>query len=145
MTDGLTDTDRALFAAIADILIPEAEGMPAASTVGVHAAPLDHVLSLRPELSVDIQRGLVAAREQDAATATETLNRDDPAALQAIGLAASAAYYMDGRVRDRLGYPGQDSRPVMPEEEGDYLEDGLLQAVIDRGPIYREPPEKAED
>ena len=38
------------------------------------------------------------------------LNKDDPAALSAIGLVASAAYYMSPRVRLLIGYPGQEKR-----------------------------------
>ncbi len=141
MTEMLSDADRAVFAGVADVLIPAAAGMPSASDVGVQHAPADHVLSLRPELWPDLRRALGKAAGVPPAEAADGLNRDDPAALQAIGTIAAAAYYMDPGVRDRLGYPGQESRPVMPEEEGDYLEDGLLQAVIDRGPIYRPTPE----
>ena len=38
MSTQLTQQDRDTFAAIADVLIPAAEGMPAASQVGVHQA-----------------------------------------------------------------------------------------------------------
>ncbi len=140
MTTIPTATDRATFAAIADRLIPDAEGMPSASQVGIQDAPLDHVLDLRPELEEDFRRGLRACEGADPATAIERLNQSDPAALGAIGLIATAAYYMQPRVRELLGYPGQASRPAEPAEEHDYLRDGLLQVVIDRGPIYRPTP-----
>ncbi len=148
MTTILNATDRATFAAIADQLVPEAEGMPSASQVGIQDAPLDRVLDLRPELDEDFRRGLRACANADPATAIERLNQADPAALGAIGLVASAAYYMQPRVRALLGYPGQASRPAEPAEEHDYLKDGprdgprdgLLQVVIDRGPIYRPTP-----
>jgi len=138
--------DRQVFAAIADVLIPEAEGMPAASAVGVQHGPLDHVLALRPELADDVLRGLrcVADVPKDlsaGATAAERLNAEDPAAMGAIGLVAAAAYYMQPEVRKLIGYPGQVHRPVRPEEEDDFRENGLLQPVIDRGPIYRRTPE----
>ena len=148
MTTILNAADRATFAAIADQLIPAVEGMPSASQVGIQDAPLDHVLDLRPELGADLRRGLRACVGVDPASAVERLNQADPAALGAIGLVASAAYYMQPRVRELLGYPGQVSRPAEPAEEHDYLKGGpkegqgddLLQVVIDRGPIYRPTP-----
>ena len=137
MSAALTDRDRETFAAIADVLIPEAEGMPAASQVGVQGAALDYVLDLRPELRPAFERGLATCAGAVPAAAAEALNRDDPEALGAIGLIASAIYYMDPGVRMRLGYRGQEQRPARDEEEGDYLRDDLLQPVVDRGPIYR--------
>jgi len=136
------ENDRRIFAGIADVLIPEAEGMPSASAAGIAGEPMDHVLRLRPDLIDDVVRGLRSVgADESGAEAAERLNRDDPAAMGAIGLVASAAYYMQPEVRRRLGYPGQTHRPVQPAEEDDYRADGLLQPVIDRGPIYRQVPD----
>ena len=137
----LSEVDRQIFAALADVLIPAAEGMPSASQVGIHGAPLDAVLRFRPELGADLQRGLQAAGGADPRRAVEALNREDPAALGAIGLAASAAYYMHPKVHQLLGYPGQVSRPVTPEEENDYARGDILRPVIERGSIYRLAPD----
>lgn len=137
MTEKLTEADRAIFAAIADVLIPEAEGMPSASQLEIQGSTLDHVLDLRPELKDNFRRGLRTSAGISPEAAAERLNREDTAAFEAIGLVASAAYYMDRRVRKLLGYSGQESRPASAEEEYDYLRDDLLQQVIDRGPIYR--------
>lgn len=137
----LDDTRRATFAAIADILIPNAEGMPAASEVDAHGAMLDHVLGLRPDLRDDLLRGLDKAAGREAAEAANDLNMTDPAALSAIGLAASAGYYMTPRVRELIGYPGQQSRPEAdPDATPEYVANGMLQQVIDRGPVYRPTP-----
>ncbi|MEJ8572140.1 hypothetical protein [Microbaculum marinum] len=138
----LLKRDREVFAAIADVLIPAAEGMPSATALGIEGEPMDHVLALRPELANDLLRGLrAAAGAPDGAAAAERLNREDPAAMGAIGLVASAAYYMQPQVWKLLGYPGQTHRPVRPEEEDDFRENDLLQPVIDRGPIYRPTPD----
>ncbi len=140
MTIRLTTKEREAFAALANVLIPSAHGMPAAPEVGIQDEALDHVLSLRPELANDLVRGIRALGEGNAAAIAETLSRDDPAALGAIGLVAAAAYYMNTDVRQRLGYRGQESRPATDDEEHDYLRDDLLQPVIDRGPIFRPTP-----
>lgn len=140
MSGSVDEATRATFRAIADVLIPAAEGMPAASEVGVHGEVLDRILGLRPDLAERFFRGLQAATGADARAAAERLNRSDPDALSAIGLIASAAYYMQPRVRALIGYPGQEKRPADPDETPEYVTNGMLQQVIDRGAIYRPTP-----
>ena len=141
MSTKLDDASRRTFLAIADVLIPEAEGMPKASQVGVGGEILDRVLALRPDLREGFLRGLRAAAGKPPAEAAEALNRDDPAALGAIGLVASAGYYMSPQVRALIGYPGQESRPGDPDETPEYVANGMLQQVIDRGPIFKPTPQ----
>ncbi|MGB3899668.1 MAG: hypothetical protein WA973_14060 [Mesorhizobium sp.] len=132
---------RDTFAAIADVLIPNAEGMPSASEMNVQGEMLDHILGLRPDLRENFLRGLTKAAGRDATEAANDLNRTDTAALSAIGLVASAGYYMTPRVRELIGYPGQQSRPEAdPDAIPPYVSNGMLQQVIDRGPIYRATP-----
>ena len=50
----------------------------------------------------------------------------------------TAAYFMNPDVRRALGYTGQGPTPLDPRV--DYMEDGLLESVIKRGPIYRPTP-----
>lgn len=137
----VSDETRRIFAGIADVLIPDAEGMPAASAVDVQGDMLDHILGLRPDLRDNFMRGIEAARGRDAEEAAQALNESDPAALTAIGLVASAGYYMMPKVRDLIGYPGQESRPEAdPDATPDYVANGMLQQVIDRGPIFKPTP-----
>ncbi|MFA1671957.1 hypothetical protein ACDY97_03840 [Rhizobium mongolense] len=128
---------RETFKGIADILIPNAEGMPAASEVGVHE-DLDMIIGLRPDLKEDFVRGLRNVVGKDPWDAANTLNMEDADALTAIGLVASAAYYMSPIVREKIGYPGQQSRPDPdPDATPEYVSNGMLQKVIDRGSIFR--------
>jgi hypothetical protein len=132
---------RETFAGIADILIPEAEGMPSASAVGVHEAQyLDRILGLRPDLAEAFFRGIQSAQGREPRPAAEKLHASDESALGAIGLIASSAYYMSPRVRELIGYPGQTSRPFDPDETPEYLTNGMLKRVLERGPIFREIP-----
>ena len=134
--------DRDVFAAIADILIPDAEGMPAASAVGVHEEVLDRILGLRPDLKEAFNRGIAFARGKDARVAAEALNQQDAQALTAIGLIASAGYYMSPRVRDLIGYPGQERRTFDADAVPEYVANGMLKVVQDRGPIYKPTPKQ---
>lgn len=137
----LDETLRATFAAIADVLIPNAEGMPSASEMDVQGEVLDRILGLRPDLRENLLRGLSKAVGRSASDAANDLNKTDAAALSAIGLVASAGYYMSPRVRELIGYPGQQSRPETdPDATPEYVANGMLQQVIDRGPIFRPTP-----
>lgn len=125
---------------IADVLIPEAEGMPAASQVDVGGAVLERILALRSDLEPSFRRGLQSAIGIEPTTAARAMLKNDPEALSTIGLVAAAAYYMEPRVRALIGYPGQERQLYDAEATPSFVENGLLQKVIDRGPIYRPTP-----
>ena len=72
-------------------------------------------------------------------TRLETLGRDDPAALGALQLVIVAGYYTDRRVRELIGYPGQAAIELRSWEYPVYLEEGLIDAVVARGPVWRDP------
>ena len=136
----LTAELRAVFQQLADVLVPAHGKVPAASAVGAHETLLDDVLKHRPDIRDDLLRALIAARGQEPRAAANNLLRQDEAAFNALGLAASGAYYMSPRVRELLGYPGQESVTYDPYATPEYLTDGLLERVVARGPIYRGTP-----
>jgi choline dehydrogenase-like flavoprotein len=51
---------------------------------------------------------------------------------------------MNQKVRRRIGYPGQGKRPPYPDEADYDLRDGLLDPVIERGPIHKRAPAPTE-
>ena len=136
----LTDDLRAVFCSVADVLIPATAAMPSAGQVGVHGPMIDRLLEQRPDLRERFLRGLEACKGQDPHRAARALNESDPTALAAIGLLASAAYYIYEDVRRLIGYPGQSARPFDPQATPDYMVNGQLRRVIDRGPIFRPTP-----
>ncbi len=139
----VSDSHRATFAGIADILIPEAEGMPSATQAEVHKEILDRVVELRVDLREAFFRGLNKAKDKDPAEAAQMLNDTDAEAFGAIGTLASAAYYIQPKIRALIGYPGQENRPADTDAEPEYVTNGMLQEVIDRGAIYRPTPKDA--
>ena len=133
----LTDDDRRTYAGIADILIPEAEGMPSASQAGVPDRYLDEALGYRPDLQDALQQTLDAARGLAAADAVELLNAEHIPAFEALGTLTAGAYFLNPEVRERIGYPGQV--PTPPKDDTDtYLH--LLENVMERGQVYRDAP-----
>ena len=135
---GLTDAERATLAAVADTLIPAAHGMPSAADV-LTDERLRFVLTARPDLLEPIRRALGAGLGDDSQARLDQLSRNDPGALGALQLAIVAGYYTDKHVRELIGYPGQEALTIRTWELPAYLEEGLIDAVLARGAVWRDP------
>ena len=130
--------ERSTLATLADVLIPSGDGFPAASAAGVAGDGLDQVLSFRPDLAPGLKKLLAAADGCPAAEFVAGLKANDPAGFGLLAELVPAAYFLNQEVRAKLNYHGQGPRPIDPRPH--YLDDGLLQSVLDRGPIYRPTP-----
>ena len=93
------DEDRALFAALADVLIPAAGNMPSASQAGVAGTWLDHVLAARTDLAAGLADVLGKARGSKPTEAIALLKAGDPAAFGVLAEIVPAAYFMNPEVR----------------------------------------------
>jgi hypothetical protein len=121
----------------ADQLIPAAHGMPAASEVGVADRQLDRVLAARPDLADPLTRAVAGADPDDWEASLERLRDGDREAHDALVLVVAGGYYIDQGVRQRLGYDGQRPVEVRPEIIPNYVEEGLIEPLLARGPVYR--------
>lgn len=132
---------RERLARLADGLIPGAEGMPAPSALDAGGAQLDLVLAARPDLAPALRRALEQVPKAcDAPEWVEALRAADPDAYDALVVAIVGGYYLHPEVQRRLGYPGQAARPLPAAGLPDYVEEGLLERVYERGPTYRPTP-----
>ncbi len=134
----LDGTARATLAAIADHLIPAAHGMPSAADI-VTDGRLRFVLGARPDLAEGLVAALRPGLGVDVASRLATLQRDEPANLGALQLAIVAGYYTDKRVRELIGYPGQEAIEVKSWLLPEYIEEGLIDKVLERGAVWRDP------
>jgi hypothetical protein len=134
----LTSDERTLLGRVADHLIPAAHGMPSAADV-LTDERLRFVFNARPDLVEPIRAALRAGLEDDAAARVAGLAERDPAALGALQLAIVSGYYTDPRVRELIGYPGQVALSIRSWEVPPYIEEGLIDAVLARGPVWRDP------
>ncbi len=130
--------ERRLLGELADVLIPAGEGFLSASEAGVSGAGLDQALSFRPDLADGLKRLIAAARGRSATEFVAELRRSDAEGFGLLAEFVPGAYFLNPRVREKLGYAGQSARSIDPHP--DYFDEGLLQSVIDRGPIYRATP-----
>jgi hypothetical protein len=129
---------RAVLAGLADVLIPAGDGMPSARAAAVAEEGLNQVLAAVPSLEASLADVLAKAKGREPAEVIASLARTDPAAYGILTEVVTAAYFMNPDVRRAVGYTGQGPSPLDPRV--DYMEDGLLESVIKRGPIYRPTP-----
>jgi hypothetical protein len=130
----LTAQEREIYAPRADVLIPDAEGMPAASAAAVHTHWIDEALAARPDLVNDFREAL-AIGGGDPAAAVEQLHKTEPELFDAFSVLTAGAYLMNPDVKTLIGYPGQEERPITSDDVGDYFD--LLERVVERGPVHR--------
>jgi hypothetical protein len=138
MTASLDAAEKATLAEIADRLIPAAHGMPSAADV-VGDDRLRFVLNARPDLIEPLRVALRPELGDDVQARLDALGRDDPSTLEALQLVIVAGYYTDRRVRELIGYPGQAALELRSWEYPVYLEEGLIDAVLARGQVWRDP------
>jgi hypothetical protein len=127
-------TERATLGLLADVMIPPGENWLSASAAGVSGEGLDRVLAVRPELAQGLKALLQSARGRAAADVIAELQANHPTAFAVLAEIVPGAYFLNPQVRTAIGYAGQIARPIDLNSD---CPDGLLQSVIDRGPIYR--------
>ena len=127
---------RQTLARLADVLIPGADGMPSASEAGVTGRWLDEVLRSRPDLVDDLRDLLDEAHEADPQAYIARAEEEASAAIVVLSTVVPGAYFMNPEIQERIGYRGQQAVPI-PDPSLSAEDLRLLQAVIDRGTIYR--------
>lgn len=136
----LSTEQRQTYAALADVLIPEGSGMPSGGKVALDRGGLDAVLRVRHDLFEPLTRVLDAAEGRDPQAEIKRLQAEDEEGFATLSTLVAGGYFLDDEVREALGYKGQQAIPIPERTTPDYEEDGLIQSVIDRGPIYRPTP-----
>ncbi len=140
-SDPLVEFDarrRRVLSAVADHMIPAAHGMPSAADV-IDDARLRFVLVARPDIAEPLVAALRPDLGDDPAARLDALERDEPGLHAALLLTVVGAYYTDTRVRELLGYPGQVAKTLYSWKVPEYIEEGLTDQVLARGPVWRDP------
>jgi hypothetical protein len=134
-----TPSERKRLGELADVLIPAADGYLSASAADVAGSGLDQFLATCPETAAGLRQILIMAGEEAAPAAVDKLRRNDLATFGILAEFAAGAYFLNPQVCEAIRYAGQTARPIDPAP--DYLDNGLLQSVIQRGSIYRPTPQ----
>jgi hypothetical protein len=131
---------RSRLAALADALIPAGNGMPSASEAGVAGEWLDAIIAAEPGFGPALASVLAAADVSDPAGELRRIETTDPAGWATLTTVVAGAYFLNPAIAEQVGYPGRRAIPVDADPNPDWLEDGLLDSVKSRGPIYRPTP-----
>ena len=127
------------FLALADFLIPAYRQMPKFSDVCTYA-DVARSLDFRVDLKDGFARGVDTDLSNGAEAHLETINKEDGEAFSAVTTITIATYYMNPRVRELIGYPGQENVQYDSKATQIYLTDGSLGHVVARGRKYRPTP-----
>lgn len=138
----LSDADRQVYASLADLLIPSAEGMPSASEADVPTKWIDEALRFRPDLARGLRNALDVASGRDPVEVLAFMNSRHPEAFEALGTLTAGAYFLNPETRRMVGYPGQVAIPIRDDIDG-YID--MLARVVERGEIFREIPADSRD
>ena len=135
----LSSAERKTLEAVAEVLVPRAHGMPSAVDVALCRAegPLDRALRHRPDLAEALRPLLEDARLVPPSEFIAGLQRDDSPKLHVLLQAVIGAYYLDGKVRERLGYFGQQPQTLSRAGIG---AEGELERMMQRPPMFRRFP-----
>ena len=136
------EIDISRLTALADVMLPSAHGMPAVSEVRAVESYLAQVLGWRADLRRPLARA-VDALDPPSFTIDRlaALHSEDEDAYVAFTTAVAACYYLSPAVRELIGYPGQLAKTYDPFAYTEWVAEGLLDPVVERGPIWREAPE----
>ena len=137
----VSEVERAVFGRMAEVMLPGTDTMPSAGRAGVPGAGLDEVLAARPDLAEPLGRALRDLGDSFSLEALARYLKVDEEAYSALTTCAAAAYYLSPEVRELIGYPGQEARSFDPYEYVQWIDEGLLDPVTERGPIWRRPPD----
>jgi len=142
LDNALDPARRAVLREVASHLVPAAHGMPAAGDV-VDDRSLAFVLRARPDLVEALRAALRPELGDDPGTRLAALAADEPESAAALQLVVVAGYYTDAAVRAAIGYAGQVAKPMTAFDYPAYIEEGLIDRVLERGPIWRDPDRAA--
>ncbi|GAA3974705.1 hypothetical protein GCM10023085_66510 [Actinomadura viridis] len=126
---------------VADALIHAGSGLPSGAEAGVHTALLDAVAKARPDLIPTLLDALDALGPEPGLAEVERLAERDPRLHGVLTLVVAGGYLMSPDVAARLRYPFQEAKIVDPRDIAAVVDEGLLDQVAERPPLYRLPPD----
>ncbi|CUR56132.1 conserved hypothetical protein [metagenome] len=143
----LTESELCTLRAVADALIPAAGDNPAATQEPGLDDMLVTAAHARADAFVEITEALATLRDltpADLDTELRRLHAEDEGVFQPLSAVVAGAWLLLPTVRARIGYAGQKADPAPLELAVDEISSGILDDVLERGPIFR-PVEPSTD
>lgn len=122
---------------IAERLVPTTVTMVGAGSVPDAARFIERALESRPDLGDSLDEAVAVCTDEliDVALRGDSV---DSRAFDQVATLVIGAYYMNPVARRQIGYPGQLALEYDPMEYVTWVDEGLLDQVMSRGPRYRE-------
>jgi hypothetical protein len=134
----LSDTESATLLRIADCLIPASGPNPKASDAEDYQSFLQLALGARSDVFDKVMAGVAAfadVPDDKMWAALKDLWSRDRETFDPLSAIVAGAYFMTPQIMELIGYPGQHRDPAPVELAANEIE-GLIDPVIERGPIY---------
>lgn len=125
--------------AAADILVPSFEQSPAASQAPDYRSWVRRALAARGEHFDVVVEALRALRSAPAGLLEgrlRAMSAEQPAQFAVLSSVIAGAYLMVPLVKEQIGYPGQGGAAPRVDEAAEQLDDGILEPVVARGPVF---------
>lgn len=135
----LTLRELETFTLIADTLIPGTEDNPAGSAVKNFSALVTQavaILDSRFEQLTSNLAELAAAKAEEMWERLRELSVSRPDDFYWLSTVVVAAYLYAPEIKEKLGYPTPHPNPADMFEVAEELSSGILEPVIQRGPVY---------
>lgn len=140
MTDVTLDTkDLARLTALAEILVPGTDAMPAPGAIDGFEALLTSAIAACGLSQDEIRSALNAMPAKLDWETVRDYSARHSAHFENLAMIASGAYLMAPGVLERLGFPEDRRNPAGAMEAAEEYETGILEPVIKRGPCFRDP------
>lgn len=136
----LSASEREALVAVADALCAGGSLTAPSATPG-YAEWLDRALAARADVFEDVVAAALSMASRSPEGRREALrvmNADERPRFHALSSVTAGAWLLVPEIAAALGYPGQVAAPAAFDEAAAQLETGILDPVIERGPIYRE-------
>ena len=134
----LNDALRPFVAALAGELLPGNDRQPCAGDADLSGAPLDQVLSSRPDLEAGLVSILERFRLSNAQVPQVFIQTLKASELRLLLTVMCGAYFLVDQVRRSVGYSGQEALTL---GRGGFGAEELAMKQMELPKRYRNPPE----
>ena len=135
----LNAPEIALLTSLADILMPATKTLPAPHAAGSYDTLLQSAIAASGISAREVRDALDALPLRLDWETVRNFAASHPAAFETLALIVSGAYVMAPAVMDSLGFPADRRNPAGAFDAAEEYETGILEPVVNRGPVYRDP------
>lgn len=124
---------------LANLLLPATAKLPAVGSVAGYDTLVATAIDAASVALGDVRSALAALPVHLDWPAMRRFAEAQPKHFENLALIASGSYVMSPEVLTRLGFPAERRNPAGAMDAADEYETGILDPVVNRGPVFRDP------